>query len=49
MEILNYDKVIKNEERSKRFIDLLNRVESVEIDPEEGKKPLNLVGYLVGP
>jgi hypothetical protein len=50
MEILNYDRVIKNEERCERFASLIKRVENEEIDPEDEKiKPLNLVGFLVGP
>jgi len=50
MELLNYDRVIKQEERSKRFIDLVKRIEKEELDPEdENSKPLMLATYLVGP
>jgi hypothetical protein len=50
MEILNYDRVIKNEERCRRFMDLVKRIEGEEIDLEDDKqKPLSLAGYLVGP
>ncbi|CDW91723.1 UNKNOWN [Stylonychia lemnae] len=50
MEVLNHDKVLTNEERNGRFMDLLNKVRSSPFDSENvDDKPLHLISSLIGP
>lgn len=52
MEILNYDKMLKNAERHQRFINLIKKVQSTELKEleENGEaRRKTLVGLLVSP
>lgn len=55
MEIINYDRVLAREDRTKRFLELVKRVqgesfEKDEVDENGAKRvPLKLCGLLVGP